>query len=140
MKTYSPKPNEIQQDWIVIDAEGEILGRLAARVASLLRGKHKPTFAPHMDGGDHVVIVNVEKVRLTGKKLDQKTYYRHSQYPGGLKATSYRTLMAVRPELALNLAVRRMLPKSSLGLKMLKKLHVYQGGEHPHQAQKPKAA
>lgn len=139
MSTYIPKPNDIQHNWILVDADGQILGRLATRIATILHGKHKPTFTPHVDGGDHVVVINADKIRLTGKKLDQKIYYRHSQYPGGLRSTVYRILMAKRPELALNLAVRRMLPKNSLGRKMLVKMHVYTGPEHPHEAQKPEA-
>lgn len=139
MSTYIPKPNDIQHNWILVDADGQVLGRLATRIATILHGKHKPTFTPHVDGGDHVVVINADKIRLTGKKLDQKIYYRHSQYPGGLRSTVYRILMDKRPELALNLAVRRMLPKNSLGRKMLGKMHVYTGPEHPHEAQKPEA-
>ncbi len=137
MRTFSPKPGDLQRDWYVIDATDVVLGRLASHVAVLLRGKHKPTFAPHMDGGDFVVIVNAEKVALTGNKREQKIAYRHSGYPGGLRATPYRELMERRPEEVVRKAVRGMLPKTSLGRAQLSKLKVYAGPEHPHAAQKP---
>ena len=137
MSTYSPKLSEIQRAWHVVDADGMVLGRLATEVARLLRGKHKPTFAPHIDTGDHVIVINADKVVLTGKKLDQKKAYRHSGYPGGLRSVSYRELMAKRPERVIEKAVKGMLPKNSLGRKMAKKLKVYAGPDHPHQAQKP---
>ncbi|HEX2183876.1 MAG TPA: 50S ribosomal protein L13, partial [Chloroflexota bacterium] len=137
MKTYSPKASELERNWWVIDAEGQVLGRLASAVASRLRGKDKPTFAPHMDGGDFVVVVNASKVRVTGRKLEQKLYYRHSGYPGGLRATPLGEMLAKRPERAIELAVRGMLPKNALGHQLLGKLKVYAGPDHPHAAQKP---
>lgn len=137
MSTYMAKPSEIQRKWYVIDAEGRPLGRVATEAARLLRGKHKPTFTPHIDTGDHVIIINVDKVVLTGHKLDQKVYYHHSGYPGGLKRTIYRRIMQTRPEFAVEKAVRGMLPKNRLGRAMFKKLKVYQGSEHPHASQKP---
>ncbi|HEX2037737.1 MAG TPA: 50S ribosomal protein L13 [Chloroflexota bacterium] len=137
MKTYSPKASELERNWWVIDAEGQVLGRLASAVASRLRGKDKPTFAPHMDGGDFVVVVNASKVRVTGRKLEQKLYYRHSGYPGGLRATPLGEMLAKRPERAIELAVRGMLPKNALGHQLLGKLKVYAGPHHPHAAQKP---
>ncbi len=137
MKTYMAKANEIERKWFIVDAEGKTLGRLASEVAKILRGKHKPIYTPHVDTGDHVIIVNAEKVVLTGKKLDQKMYRRHSGYPGGLKEIPYRRFMAEKPEKAVYEAVRGMLPHNRLGRKMIKKLRVYRGTEHPHQAQKP---
>ncbi|NAZ84708.1 50S ribosomal protein L13 [Kineococcus indalonis] len=137
MRTFTPKPGDIDRRWLVIDAEDVVLGRLASQTATLLRGKHKPTFAPHVDGGDFVVIVNAAKVALTGSKRDQKIAYRHSGYPGGLKATSYVDLLEKSPEKAVEKAVRGMLPKNSLGRQMLSKLKVYAGPEHPHAAQQP---
>lgn len=137
-KTSVPKLNEIKREWLVVDATGIPLGRLASRVATILRGKHKPSFTPHLDLGDHVVIVNAEKVRLTGGKLDKKIFYRHSGYPGGLTAIPYRQLMDKNPELAIEKAVRGMLPKNRLGRAMIKKLKVYRGPDHPHQAQQPR--
>ena len=137
MRTYSPKPGDDVKNWYVIDATDLVLGRVAAAAAKLLRGKHKPTFAPHMDQGDFVIISNADKVALTGAKLDQKFAYRHSGFPGGLKAISYRELMAKYPERAVEKAVRGMLPKNSLGRAQLRKLKVYRGAEHPHTAQKP---
>ena len=137
MRTYSPKPGEITRRWHVIDATDVVLGRLASHAAQLLRGKHKPIFAPHVDTGDFVIIVNADKVALTGRKRAQKVAYRHSGYPGGLKRVSYDTLLSTRPERAVELAVRGMLPKNRLGRKMLKKLKVYAGPDHPHAAQKP---
>lgn len=138
MKTYSPKASEIQREWWVVDADGAVLGRLAAEVAHVLRGKHKPTFAPHLDTGDFVVIVNAAKVRLTGDKLASKVWYRHSGYPGGLREISYRRLMTERPEVAVEKAVKGMLPSNRIGRAMAKKLKVYAGPDHPHTAQKPK--
>ena len=138
MRTYSAKPQEIQREWLVVDAQGQTLGRLATRVAALLRGKHKPFYTPHIDCGDFVIVVNAEKVRVTGRKLDQKIYYRHSGYPGGLKQVSLRRQLALHPERVVEAAVRGMLPKNRLGRKLFKKLKVYAGPAHPHQAQKPK--
>lgn len=139
MKSYMAKPNEIERKWYVVDANGKVLGRLASEVAKILRGKNKPTYTPHVDTGDHVIILNADKVVLTGKKLDQKMYRKHSLYPGGLKETSYRKIMANKPELAVYEAVKGMLPHNSLGRQMLKKLRVYAGTEHEHQAQQPEA-
>ena len=139
MKTYSPKPEDIEHRWYVIDASGAVLGRLASEVAAILRGKNKPIFAPHMDTGDHVVIVNASKVELTGGKETKKIAYRHSGYPGGIKGTAYGTLMAEKPAFAVEKAIRGMLPKNRLGRAMIKKLHVLPGPEHPHAAQKPVA-
>jgi len=138
VRTYSAKPQEIQREWLVVDAQGQNLGRLATRVAALLRGKHKPFYTPHIDCGDFVIVVNAEKVRVTGRKLDQKIYYRHSGYPGGLKQVSLRRQLALHPERVVEAAVRGMLPKNRLGRKLFKKLKVYAGPAHPHQAQKPK--
>ena len=138
MRTYTPKASEVTRAWHVIDATDVVLGRLASQTAILLRGKHKPTFAPHVDGGDFVIIVNAEKVALTGAKLEQKKAYRHSGFPGGLKSTSYTELLAKSPEKAVEKAVRGMLPKTTLGRAQLAKLKVYAGAEHPHAAQQPK--
>ncbi|MFC7329396.1 50S ribosomal protein L13 [Marinactinospora rubrisoli] len=137
MRTYSPKPSDVQRQWHVIDASDVVLGRLASHVATLLRGKHKPYYAPHIDTGDFVIVVNAEKVALTGNKLEQKRAYRHSGYPGGLRSVAYSELLAKHPERAIEKAVKGMLPKNSLGRQMAKKLKVYAGAEHPHQAQKP---
>jgi large subunit ribosomal protein L13 len=137
MKTYSPKPEHIERRWYVIDASGAVLGRLASEVAAILRGKHKPIFAPHMDTGDHVVIVNASKIELTGGKDMKKIAYRHSGYPGGITATAYGRLMSEKPAFAVEKAVRGMLPKNRLGRAMIKKLHVVPGPEHAHAAQKP---
>ncbi|MHB1064718.1 MAG: 50S ribosomal protein L13 [Georgenia sp.] len=137
MRTYTPKPGDVTKNWYVIDATDVVLGRLATQVATLLRGKHKPTFAPHVDGGDFVIVINADKVALTGSKREQKFAYQHSGYPGGLKATSYAELLATRPERAVEKAVRGMLPKNSLGRAQLSKLKVYAGAEHPHHAQQP---
>ena len=137
MRTFSPKDSDITRRWHVIDASDVVLGRLASHVAVLLRGKHKPIFAPHVDTGDFVVVVNAAKVALSGNKLEQKHAYRHSGYPGGLRAVSYATLMAANPERAVEKAVRGMLPKNALGRKTLRKLKVYAGPDHPHQAQQP---
>ncbi|MGN6088701.1 MAG: 50S ribosomal protein L13 [Actinomycetes bacterium] len=139
MRTYSPKPGDVQRQWHVIDATDVVLGRLATQAATLLRGKHKPTFAPHVDMGDFVVIINADKVALTGSKRENKMAYRHSGYPGGLKAVSYVELLEKNPEKAVEKAVKGMLPHTSLGRQMLKKLKVYAGPEHPHQAQRPQA-
>ena len=137
MKSFLAKPNEVSRAWYVIDAEGKTLGRLATEVAKILRGKHKAIYTPHVDTGDFVIVVNADKVVLTGKKLDQKLYRHHSLYPGGLKETPYRRLFETKPEQPVYLAVKGMLPKNSLGRQMLKKLKVYAGPEHNHQAQKP---
>jgi large subunit ribosomal protein L13 len=138
MKTFSATPGDIERGWCVIDADGLVLGRLAALVANRLRGKHKPIFTPHMDCGDHVVIVNAEKVALTGKKRDQKVYYRHTGHPGGIKESRPATVLGGRfPGRVIELAVRRMVPSGPLGRDVLRKLHVYAGPEHPHQAQQP---
>ena len=139
MSTYMAKPANVERKWYVIDAEGVVLGRLASQVALMLRGKHKPTFTPHVDTGDFIIVVNTDKIVLTGKKLDQKIYYHHTGHPGGLKETKYRDLMATKSEFALKKAVRGMLPKGPLGNKMIKKLKVYAGPEHEHAAQKPEA-
>lgn len=137
MRTYTPKPADIQRQWHVIDASDVVLGRLASQVARLLRGKHKPIFAPHMDTGDFVIVINAAKVALTGAKLEQKIAYRHSGYPGGLRGVGYRELMGSRPEKVVEKAVRGMLPNGTLGRAMLGKLKVYAGPSHPHQAQQP---
>ncbi|MDQ3404467.1 MAG: 50S ribosomal protein L13 [Actinomycetota bacterium] len=137
MPTYSPKPGEITRAWHVIDAEDVVLGRLATHVATLLRGKHKPTYAPHMDTGDFVVIVNAEKVVLTGNKREQAFAYRHSGYPGGLRKRSFGELLDTRPERLLEKVIKGMLPKTKLGRAQVKKLKVYAGSEHPHSAQQP---
>jgi large subunit ribosomal protein L13 len=137
MRTYSAKPEEVVRQWHVIDASGCVLGRLAALVAARLKGKHKPTYTPHVDTGDHVIVINASKVTLTGKKWDQKTYYRYSGYMGGLKSITARELLEKRPGDLVVYAVRGMLPKNRLGRKMLKKLKVYGGGDHPHGAQQP---
>ena len=137
MSTYMPKAGDITRSWYVIDAAGKPMGKVAVEAAKLLRGKHKPTFAPHADCGDHVIIINAEKAILTGNKLDQKMYYHHSGYTGGLKETSYRHLMEEKPEFAVKRAIIGMLPKGPLGRKMAKKLKVYTGTEHEHAAQQP---
>ena len=137
MSTYMANPQNVERKWYVIDAEDLVLGRLASQVASILRGKNKPTFTPNVDCGDNVIIINASKIRLTGKKLDQKTYRYHTGYVGGLKEITYRKLMTNKSEFAFKEAVRRMLPKGPLGYSMIKKLHVYAGPEHEQQAQKP---
>ena len=137
MRTYTPKPGDVQRDWYVIDATDVVLGRLATHVATLLRGKHKPTFAPHVDGGDFVIVINADKVALTGNKRATKLAYRHSGYPGGLRSVAYGELLEKNPERAVEKAVRGMLPKNSLGRQQLGKLKVYRGAEHPHAAQQP---
>lgn len=137
MKTYQTKQGEVARNWYVVDGEGKVLGRLASEVARRLRGKHKPVYAPDMDAGDFVIVLNAEKMILTGKKMAEKIYYRHSGYPGGLKMTAAGDLLKNRPEELLRMAVRGMLPKNTMGRSMLRKLKVYQGGEHPHEAQDP---
>ena len=138
MKTHVTKPSEITREWWLVDAEGVVLGRLASEVAKRLRGKHKPSYSPHLDTGDHVVVINANKVVLTGGKLTDKQYHRHSGYPGGLTSVPYSKLMAERPDIAVEKAVKGMLPSNRLGRAMIKKLKVYPGGEHPHGAQAPK--
>ncbi|GBF12071.1 50S ribosomal protein L13 [Tepidibacillus infernus] len=135
--TYMAKPNEVERKWYIIDAEGKTLGRLATEAATILRGKHKPQFTPHVDTGDFVIIINAGKVELTGKKMQSKKYYRHSGYPGGLKVTVAADMVKNKPEQMIELAVKGMLPKGSLGRKQGMKLKVYAGSEHPHQAQQP---
>ncbi len=137
MKTFVAKEHEIEKKWYSIDAEGKTLGRLASEIATLLRGKHKPIFTPHMDAGDYVVVVNAAKVVLTGEKLEKKIYYRHSGYVGGLKKTTAKEMLQKRPQNLIRLAVKGMLPKNSLGRRQLAKLKIYVGPDHPHQAQKP---
>ena len=137
MRTYMAKAQEIDRKWYILDAANKPLGRVATEAARMLRGKHKPTFTPHVDTGDYVIVINADKVILTGKKLDQKFSYRHSGYPGVMTATPYREMLAKKPELTMELAVKGMLPKNRLGRKMLKKLKVYAGEEHKHEAQKP---
>ena len=137
MKTYMAKGETVERNWYVVDAEGMVLGRLASQVAAILRGKHKPVFTPHVDCGDHVIIVNADKVRLTGQKLDKKTYIHHTGFPGGIREVNYRTLLATKPEFAVYEAIRRMMPKGPLGRKMLTKVRIYAGPQHNNQAQKP---
>lgn len=137
MKTYVAKAEDVQRKWYVIDATDKTLGRMASQIAAILRGKNKPIYTPNVDTGDYVIVINAEKVKLTGKKLDEKIYYHHSLYPGGLKETPYRKLLATKPELAIEEAVRRMLPKGRLGRQMFTKLKVYAGTNHNHEAQKP---
>ena len=138
MKTYSAKAGEVEQGWYVVNAQNKVLGRLAVQIASRLRGKHKPQYTPHVDTGDYIVVVNASKLRVTGRKAERKTYYRHSGYPGGLKEMSFAKLQAAHPERVLEKAVKGMLPKGPLGYAMLRKLKVYGGGTHPHSAQQPK--
>lgn len=137
MKTYMAKPETVERKWYVVDAKGKVLGRLASEVAKILMGKHKPIYTPHVDTGDFVIVVNAEKVELTGKKLEKKMYRYHTGWPGGFKEMPYEKLLKVNPEKAIFLAVRGMLPKNRLGRKMIKKLKIYRGSEHKHQAQKP---
>lgn len=137
MKTYSPKEKDIERKWYLVDAKNQVLGRLASRVAHILRGKHKPIFAPHVDVGDHVIIVNAEKIRVTGRKTQQKRYKRHTGYPSGLKETVYEDMLSKHPDRILEHAIKGMLPKNRLGRKMLKKVRIYVGQEHPHDGQKP---
>lgn len=139
MKTYMANPDKIERKWYVVDAEGRTLGRLASEVAKILRGKHRPEFTPHVDTGDYVIITNAEKIKVTGKKLSQKIYYRHSGYVGGMKETTLSEMLAKKPERVLELAVKGMLPKGPLGRKMYRKLFVYAGPEHKHEAQQPEA-
>jgi len=139
MKTHAVKAGEIRRDWFVFDAEDKVLGRVASQVAQILKGKHKPIYSPHLDTGDHVVIVNVEKIRVTGKKQEKKKYFTHSMYPGGVTWTSFKEMSDTKPDRVLFLAVRGMLPKNSLGRAMIKKLKIYSGPQHPHAAQAPKS-
>lgn len=139
MKTYMAKGETVERKWYIVDAEGMVLGRLASQVAAILRGKHKPIFTPHVDTGDHVIIINADKVVLTGNKLIDKVYYHHTGYPGGLRETKYRDLMKNKPEFAVYEAIRRMMPKGPLGRQMLKKVRIYRGTEHGHAAQQPEA-
>ena len=137
MKSFMASPSTVERKWYVVDAEGKTLGRLASEVANVLRGKNKPTYTPHIDTGDYVIVVNAEKIQVTGKKLDQKIYYHHSEYVGGMKEATLREMMQKKPEFVITHAVKGMLPKGTLGRQMLKKLHVYAGPEHNHAAQKP---
>ena len=137
MKTFVTKPAEVDRQWFVVDAEGQTLGRFASKVATVLRGKHKPTYSPSVDCGDYVIILNAEKIHVTGQRMDQKRYYRHSGYPGGIRSLTLREQLEKHPTRAVELAVKGMLPKNALGRKMFKKLKVYAGTDHPHQAQKP---
>ena len=139
MDTFFPKEGDLNKKWYVADAQEAVLGRLSARIAAILRGKHKTIYTPHTDTGDYVIVINASKVRLTGNKLQQKTYERYSGYPGGLRSVTVKTLLATKPEEIIRLSVRGMLPKNALGRKMLKKLKVYKGNEHPHKAQMPEA-
>lgn len=136
-KTFSAKPHEIERQWYVVDAQGKTLGRLATEIAKILRGKHKPIFTPHVDCGDYVIVINADKIRVTGNRLDQKIYYRHSGYIGGLKQVTLRRMLETHPERVIQYAVKGMLPKNRLGRKMFKKLKVYAAPTHPHQAQQP---
>lgn len=138
MKTLSAKPQEVTHDWYIVDAADKTLGRLATEIASRLRGKHKTCYTPHVDTGDYIVVINVEKVKVTGNKAKDKKYYRHSEYPGGLKETTFEKLIARKPEEVLHRAVKGMLPKGPLGYAMIKKMKLYTGAEHPHDAQQPK--
>ena len=137
MKSFMASPSTVERKWYVVDAEGKTVGRLASEVANVLRGKNKPTYTPHIDTGDYVIVVNAEKIQVTGKKLDQKIYYHHSEYVGGMKEATLREMMQKKPEFVITHAVKGMLPKGPLGRQMLKKLHVYAGPEHNHAAQKP---
>jgi large subunit ribosomal protein L13 len=138
VRTFTAKKEEIERNWYVVDAEGQTLGRLASRIAPILKGKHKPSYTPHLDCGDYIIVINAEKVRVTGRKKDQKFYYRHSGYPGGLSSISLRDQLDKFPERVVESAVKGMLPKNRLGRQMFKKLKVYAGESHPHQAQQPK--
>jgi len=138
VKTYTVGAEDIEREWLLVNAEGKTLGRLASQIAQVLKGKHKPIYSPHLDCGDFVIVVNAEKVQVTGRKLDQKMYYRHTGYPGGIRSISLRNQLQKHPERVLQAAVRGMLPKNRLGRRMLKKLKVYAGDSHPHQAQQPK--
>lgn len=138
MKTYSAKPHEVERGWYIVDASGKVLGRVASEIARRLRGKHKPEFTPHVDTGDYIVVVNVEKLRVTGNKAKDKLYHRHTTYPGGIYTTSFEKLQAKHPERVLQLAVKGMLPKGPLGYAMIRKMKIYAGTQHPHSAQQPK--
>ena len=138
MKTFSAKSHEVRRDWYIVDATGKVLGRVAAEIARRLRGKHKPEFTPHVDTGDYIVVVNAEKLRVTGNKAKDKLYHRHTTYPGGLRTTNFEKLQAKHPERVLQLAVKGMLPKGPLGYAMIKKMKIYPGADHPHSAQQPK--
>jgi len=137
MKTCLPKVKDVQKNWFVVDAAGKTLGRMASQIAAILRGKHKPTYTPHMDMGDNVIVVNAEKIKVTGRKFSQKMYYRHSGYPGGIKETSFSEMIKSKPERVITIAVKGMLPHNRLGRKILKHLKVYRGPEHDHEAQQP---
>ena len=137
MNSYMANPDKIERKWYVVDADGQTLGRLTSEIAKVLRGKNKPVYTPHIDTGDYVIVVNAEKIKVTGKKMDQKVYYRHSDYVGGMEETTLREMLAKKPEKVIELAVKGMLPKGPLGRSMIKKLHVYAGPEHNHAAQKP---
>ena len=139
MKSFMASPATIERKWYVIDAEGQTLGRLSSEIAKILRGKNKPTFTPFIDTGDNVIVVNAEKIKVTGKKMDQKIYYKHSDYPGGMRETTLKEMLDNKPTDVITLAVKGMLPKGPLGRTMIEKLHVYAGAEHPHAAQKPEA-
>ncbi|NNJ09415.1 50S ribosomal protein L13 [Chloroflexales bacterium ZM16-3] len=139
MKTYHQKPSEVQRDWLLVDADSQVVGRLATQIATLLRGKHKPTYTPSIDGGDFVIVVNAEKIKITGRKADQKVYYRHSGYPGGIKATPYKMMLSKHPDRILRIAVKGMLPKNRIGRRLMTKLRIYAGPKHPHAAQQPTA-
>jgi large subunit ribosomal protein L13 len=138
VKTYHQKPTEVQRDWLLVDAEDQVVGRLATQIATLLRGKHKPTYTPSIDGGDFVVVINAEKIKIMGRKADQKVYYRHTGYPGGIKETPYRMMLAKHPDRILRIAVKGMLPKNRMGRRMMTKLRIYAGPKHPHAAQQPR--
>lgn len=138
MKTFSAKAHEVKRDWYIVDATGKVLGRIATEVARRLRGKHKPEFTPHVDTGDYIVVVNADKLRVTGNKAKDKLYHRHTTYPGGIRTTNFEKMQAKHPERVLQLAVKGMLPKGPLGYAMIKKMKVYPGAEHPHSAQQPK--
>ncbi|MBQ8314153.1 MAG: 50S ribosomal protein L13 [Lachnospiraceae bacterium] len=139
MKSFMASPATIERKWYVIDAQGQTLGRLSSEIAKILRGKNKPTFTPHIDTGDNVIVINAEKIKVTGKKMDQKIYYKHSDYPGGMRETTLKEMLDKKPTDVITLAVKGMLPKGPLGRTMIEKLHVYAGAEHPHAAQKPEA-
>lgn len=139
MKSFMASPATIERKWYVIDAQGQTLGRLSSEIAKILRGKNKPTFTPHVDTGDNVIVINAEKIKVTGKKMDQKIYYKHSDYPGGMRETTLKEMLDKKPTDVITLAVKGMLPKGPLGRTMIEKLHVYAGAEHPHAAQKPEA-
>ena len=139
MKSFMASPATIERKWYVIDAQGQTLGRLSSEIAKILRGKNKPTFTPHIDTGDNVIVINAEKIKVTGKKMDQKIYYKHSDYPGGMRETTLKEMLDKKPTDVITLAVKGMLPKGPLGRTMIEKLHVYAGAEHPHAAQNPEA-